>query len=133
MCGPAHDFSDYLAATTAFPLRPIAGAADWPWDGQPIALEPVDSAEVLIVVDNAVDVLAANTERTHRTARPWDVFDRPQLRAEHGLSLLLTIRRDGRESQFLYDAGVGRDTVLHNMDVLEIRPHELRALVMSHG
>ena len=111
----------------------MAGGAEWPWNGQRVALEPVDEAEVLIVVDNAVDALAAATDRVLRPTRSWDAFDRPSLRAEHGLSLLLTIRRGGRESQILYDAGVGRDTALHNLDVLEIQPRELRTLIMSHG
>jgi len=133
MCAPASDFSDYLAARAAFRYPLIAGAADWPWDGQRIQLDPVDEADVLVVVDNSVDMLAAGSERVRRPAPRWDTFEHPPMRAEHGLSLMLTVRRGGRESQILYDAGVGRDTALHNMDVLEIRPNQLRAMVLSHG
>ncbi len=133
MCGPAADFSDYLAARSAFRYPPIAGAAEWPWDGQRVQLQPVDEADVLIVVDNSVDMLAAGSDRVRRPEPSWDNFERPPMRAEHGLSLLLTVRRDGHESQILYDAGVGRDTALHNMDRLEIRPNQLRAMVLSHG
>src|SRR5713226_6821940 len=98
-----------------------------------IALQPVDAVEVTILADNFVDVLAAPTEVAGRPARQWDFFDREALRAEHGYSLLVTVERDGRRESILYDAGVGRDTVLHNMDVLELRPDELRAIVLSHG
>jgi 7,8-dihydropterin-6-yl-methyl-4-(beta-D-ribofuranosyl)aminobenzene 5'-phosphate synthase len=98
-----------------------------------VALEPADEAEVLIVVDNYIDVLAAGSETVRRIAPRWDSFHRPALRAEHGLSLVLTVRRNGRTSQVLYDAGMGSDTATHNLDVLEIRPSELRALVISHG
>ncbi len=33
----------------------------------------------------------------------------------------------------LYDAGLGRDTVLHNLDVLQVAVGDLRAVVLSHG
>jgi len=111
----------------------MAGAADWPWDGQRVALEPVDEAEVLVIVDNSIDVLAAGSDSVRRAPRRWDSFHRPALRAEHGLSLLLTVRRGGHRFQVLYDAGVGHDTASHNLDVLEVRPNELRAMVVSHG
>lgn len=39
---------------------------------------------------------------------------------------------DWRES-FLSDAGLTKDGLLHNMDVLEIRSQDLRAVVLSHG
>ncbi len=33
----------------------------------------------------------------------------------------------------LYDTGLGRETVLHNMDVLGVQTTDLRAVVLSHG
>jgi 7,8-dihydropterin-6-yl-methyl-4-(beta-D-ribofuranosyl)aminobenzene 5'-phosphate synthase len=98
-----------------------------------VTLAPVESAEVTILVDNFVDALLPSTETAQRPPLPWDHFEREQLRAEHGYSLLLTVMRDGRRDSVLYDAGLGRGTVLHNMDVLEVRPAELRAIVLSHG
>lgn len=98
-----------------------------------IALKSVDGVEVTILADNFVDVLAANSDVARRPRRGWDFFDREPLRAEHGYSLLLTVQNGDRRESILYDAGVGRDTVLHNMDVLQIRPGELRAIVLSHG
>lgn len=43
------------------------------------------------------------------------------------------MRRGEERQSLLYDAAPGRDTLLHNIDVLEIRLSDLRALVLSHG
>ncbi len=97
-----------------------------------VSLRPVDAAEVTVLVENSIDVFLADDKVARRPERPWD----PQagiLRAEHGLSLLLTVYVDGHSQSILYDAGLGRDTAVHNMDVLEVHMKELRAIVMSHG
>lgn len=94
---------------------------------------PVDAADITILVDNSIDILLPGSEQAQRPLLTWDWFERKQLIAEHGYSLLLTVYRDGRSQSIVYDAGLGRDTVLHNMDVLEVRLNELRAVVLSHG
>jgi 7,8-dihydropterin-6-yl-methyl-4-(beta-D-ribofuranosyl)aminobenzene 5'-phosphate synthase len=43
------------------------------------------------------------------------------------------VQREGRSESVLYDAGLGRNTVLHNMDVLEVQANDLRAVILSHG
>lgn len=96
-------------------------------------LEPVDEAEVTVLVDTFVDILMANTEVARRPPLVYEWSQGDQLRAEHGFALLLTVRRDGQSQSILYDAGLGRDTAAHNMDVLEMRPTNLRAIVLSHG
>src|SRR5690349_679167 len=98
-----------------------------------VNLLPVDAVDVTILIDNYSDVFLPNTEIAQRPPLVWDWSEREQLRAEHGHALLLTTQRDGRSASILYDAGLGRETVLHNMDVLEIQPGELRAIVLSHG
>jgi 7,8-dihydropterin-6-yl-methyl-4-(beta-D-ribofuranosyl)aminobenzene 5'-phosphate synthase len=98
-----------------------------------VTLLPVDAAEVLILVDNAIDVLVASSEIARRPALAPDWSLRRQLRAEHGYSLLLGFERDGHGDQLLYDAGLTRDTLAHNLDVLEAGLSDLRALVLSHG
>lgn len=115
-------------------LRPIAGGAEPPSvPFEPVTLRPVDAAGITIVVDNFVDMLLPDRAPAKRPPRPWDVFERPALRAEHGYSLLLTVRTGDRTESILYDAGVGRDTALHNLDVLDRSVHDLRAIVLSHG
>ena len=45
-----------------------------------------------------------------------------QLRSEHGYSLVLTVQHNGQRDSILYDAGLGRDTAINNMDLLGINP-----------
>jgi len=97
------------------------------------SLVPVDVADVTVLVDTFVDVLMASTDVARRAPLAYDWSDRAQLRAEHGFALLLTVQRGGQAQSSLYDAGLGRDTAVWNMDVLEIRPTNLRAVVLSHG
>ena len=96
-------------------------------------LTPVDSAEVTILVDGFVDVLMAGSDVARRPPLTPDLFERNALRAEHGYALLLTVVEGGRRRSVLYDAGLGHDTALHNLDVLEMAAGDLRAIVLSHG
>jgi 7,8-dihydropterin-6-yl-methyl-4-(beta-D-ribofuranosyl)aminobenzene 5'-phosphate synthase len=100
---------------------------------QHVTLLPVDVADVTILVDNFLDILLPSDEVAHRAPLHYDWSDREQLIAEHGYSLLLTVVREGRSESVLFDAGLGRKTVLHNMDVLEVRATDLRAVILSHG
>ncbi|MFY9716491.1 MAG: MBL fold metallo-hydrolase [Thermoplasmata archaeon] len=98
-----------------------------------VSLRPVDSVDVTLLVDNAIDALLPSTEEAHRPPLPRDWFTRPPLLAEHGFSTLVTLRRDGGETNLLYDAGLSPDTLTHNLDVLGISLDELHAIVLSHG
>src|SRR5258708_25504258 len=94
-----------------------------------VTLLPVDSADVTILVDNSLDILMPSDEVAHRAPLHYNWSEREQLIAEHGYSLLLTVHREGRSASALYNAGLGRNTVLHNMDGLELRANALRALI----
>jgi 7,8-dihydropterin-6-yl-methyl-4-(beta-D-ribofuranosyl)aminobenzene 5'-phosphate synthase len=96
-------------------------------------LRPVDSVEVTILVDGYVDVLMTGDDVVRRAPLAPDLFEREQLRAEHGYALLLTVVDGGRRRSVLYDAGLGRDTAVHNLDVLGVGAGDLRAIVLSHG
>lgn len=98
-----------------------------------VTLLPVDSADVTIVVDNYSDTLLPSTEVAHRAPLVWNWSEREPLRAEHGYSLLLTVERAGQRASLLYDAGLGQDTALHNLDALGVHVADLRAIVLSHG
>jgi 7,8-dihydropterin-6-yl-methyl-4-(beta-D-ribofuranosyl)aminobenzene 5'-phosphate synthase len=98
-----------------------------------IVLKPVDRVEVLSVMDNSIDVLMGNTSVAKRLQRRSDSHFGPQLRAEHGVSMLVTTYSNGNKDSFLFDTGVTLDGVLHNMDVLEIKGNELHSVVLSHG
>jgi 7,8-dihydropterin-6-yl-methyl-4-(beta-D-ribofuranosyl)aminobenzene 5'-phosphate synthase len=98
-----------------------------------VALLPVDVADVTILVDNSLDILMPSDEVAQRAPLHYNWTEREQLIAEHGYSLHLTVQREGRSESVLYDAGLGRKTVQHNMDVLEVRANDLRAVILSHG
>jgi 7,8-dihydropterin-6-yl-methyl-4-(beta-D-ribofuranosyl)aminobenzene 5'-phosphate synthase len=100
-----------------------------------VSLQPVDAAYVTILVDNSIDLLLSSREVAQRPRVAYDMWEREreQLIAEHGLSLLLTIEREGRSASLIYDAGLERKTALHNMDILQVRLPDLRTIVMSHG
>src|ERR687886_220698 len=63
-----------------------------------VSLEPVDAANVTVLVDNFIDALLPSSEVAQRPQVAYEMWEREreQLIAEHGLSLLLTIERDGR-------------------------------------
>jgi 7,8-dihydropterin-6-yl-methyl-4-(beta-D-ribofuranosyl)aminobenzene 5'-phosphate synthase len=98
-----------------------------------VPLKLVDKVEILSVMDNSIDVLMGSTPVAKRHKRGRDAHSRPQLRAEHGVSMLVTTQAGGERDSFLFDTGVTIDGVLHNMDVLEIKGNELHAVVLSHG
>jgi 7,8-dihydropterin-6-yl-methyl-4-(beta-D-ribofuranosyl)aminobenzene 5'-phosphate synthase len=100
-----------------------------------VSLEPVDAANVTVLVDNFIDALLPSGEVAQRPQVAYDMWERErdQLIAEHGLSLVLTIEQSGHSASLIYDAGLSREAAIHNMDVLEVRLPDLRAIVMSHG
>ena len=106
--------------------------AVWASDDERVQLEPVDRAEITIVMDNFVDVLMAGSEDVDRYLAN-DFSDRKQLVAEHGFSALVTVESDGRRSSVLYDAGLTPDGLARNLDVLNVPVKDLRAIVISHG
>jgi 7,8-dihydropterin-6-yl-methyl-4-(beta-D-ribofuranosyl)aminobenzene 5'-phosphate synthase len=98
-----------------------------------VELTPVDGVEVTVVMDNAIDILAAPSEAAFRSPWQWDWSDAEQLRAEHGYSLSVTVHRNGSSDKVLYDAGLTKDSTIHNLDVLGLDPRDYRAVVLSHG
>jgi 7,8-dihydropterin-6-yl-methyl-4-(beta-D-ribofuranosyl)aminobenzene 5'-phosphate synthase len=97
-----------------------------------VRLEPVDHAEITLVIDNFVDVLMAGSEDVRRHLA-YDFGDREQLVAEHGFSALVTVQSNGRRSSVLYDGGLTPDGLGRNLDVLGVPVKDLRAIVISHG
>jgi len=101
-------------------------------DDRRIRLQPVDRAEVAIVVDNFVDLLMADADGVRRYIA-HDFGDRDQLIAEHGFSALITVESHDRRMSVLYDGGLTPTALARNLDVLQVPVRDLRALVISHG
>src|SRR5262245_8784352 len=104
-----------LDAALAAP-RPVLGDAI-----DPIGLAPVDEVVVTTLVDNVYDALLAGDERTTRISFSAGHAEAPQfeggqtavgLRAEHGFSALVTVRRAGTTTSLLFDAGLSPDAMV---------------------
>lgn len=109
----------------------------------PITLEPVDEIVVTMLVDNVYDGLMADMGPARRAGMgrtppvPASVFEGrvtvPGLRAEHGFSALVTVRRGERTQTVLFDTGVTPDGMARNMERLEVDAGSITAVVLSHG
>lgn len=96
-------------------------------------LKQADGAEITTILDNIVDVLLPTTETAQRFVLQSDFFEREALLAEHGFSALVTVSLGNTSEQLLFDAGLSKKGLTHNMDVMEIKPNELHTIVLSHG
>jgi 7,8-dihydropterin-6-yl-methyl-4-(beta-D-ribofuranosyl)aminobenzene 5'-phosphate synthase len=97
-------------------------------------LKEVDSVEVITLIDNYVDVLLRNLPGVTRPplAIKGNIPSDTML-AEHGLSLMITVKRDKKSHCILFDCGYTKIGVPHNMQMLGINPRQIEAIVLSHG
>ncbi len=99
------------------------------------ALKAVDRLEITTLVDNSIDVFLPSTEEVRRaqlpTKLPWG--ERKALVSEHGYSALVSVHAANRSASLLFDAGISTNGLIHNMDVLEVKPQDLHSIVLSHG
>lgn len=105
-------------------------------------LEPVDSVEVLTLMDNSTDMTLESDEIAART-----LFGAGQVPAaiiegsmapntfvsEHGFSSLVTVRKNAIETRILFDAGLSPGGLIENMRRLEINPTDIDIIVLSHN
>jgi 7,8-dihydropterin-6-yl-methyl-4-(beta-D-ribofuranosyl)aminobenzene 5'-phosphate synthase len=109
---------------------------------QPIALETVGSVQITTLMDNVTDVFMPDQGPAHRYGPPRraapcavmaDGVGLDAFVAEHGFSMLVTVRKNGTERRVLFDAGTSPDGVVENMRRLDIDPGSIEAIVCSHG
>ena len=99
-----------------------------------LTLPEVDRVEVLTVLDLSLDLLMAGSDTVRRVDVTGTLGEgRSTLRAEHGFSSLVTAVQGDRKASFLFDTGLTKDSLLHNVDVLGVHPTDLHAIVLSHG
>lgn len=110
-------------------------------------LEPLDGITVTVLMDNAADALAPDQGPAKRTTmasmgaatlripaptlETGEVVD--ALLAEHGFSLLVTVRKGDREHRILFDAGTTPDGMSENMRRLGLAAKDVEVVVLSHG
>jgi 7,8-dihydropterin-6-yl-methyl-4-(beta-D-ribofuranosyl)aminobenzene 5'-phosphate synthase len=127
---------DATASVAAAAPRPAEGSAV-----DPIRLEPVDEVVVTTLVDNVYDALLVGGDGVRRpdvrTLVEAAQFDggrtAPGLRAEHGFSALVTVRRGGTTTTLLFDTGVSPDGMTTNAQRLGVDLASVQGVVLSHG
>jgi 7,8-dihydropterin-6-yl-methyl-4-(beta-D-ribofuranosyl)aminobenzene 5'-phosphate synthase len=100
---------------------------------QRIAPSAVDQATISIVMDNSIDLLMASSDVARRLPLGPNPFEKPLPIAEHGFSVLISVRQEDEVRKVLFDAGVSRRGILYNIDALEINLNEIQAIILSHG
>jgi 7,8-dihydropterin-6-yl-methyl-4-(beta-D-ribofuranosyl)aminobenzene 5'-phosphate synthase len=117
--------------------RPALGEAI-----DPVELAPVDQVVVTTLVDNVYDALLPGDDRVNRASFGVGLAEAPQfeggetsvgLRAEHGFSALVTVRRGETKTSLLFDAGLSPDAMVVNADRLGIDLLGVQGVVLSHG
>ena len=83
-----------------------------------VRLREVDEVEILTVVDNTIDLLIAGTPHARRFPLRADALAREILVAEHGFAALVRVKSGTTSESLLFDAGLSRHGLIHNMDVL---------------
>jgi 7,8-dihydropterin-6-yl-methyl-4-(beta-D-ribofuranosyl)aminobenzene 5'-phosphate synthase len=96
-------------------------------------LKEVDKVEILTILDNTIDMLLPDADKAKRPPRRPDALTREPLLAEHGFAALVTVSSGNTSESLLFDAGLSKKGLIHNMDVLEVKPKELHTIVLSHG
>jgi len=100
---------------------------------QRIDLPRVDEVKITLVMDNSIDLLMSSNDIAKRFPLAPNQFERLQPIAQHGFSALIRVRQKDKSGVVLFDTGVTRDGILYNMDVFEIDPRDIQAIVLSHG
>jgi 7,8-dihydropterin-6-yl-methyl-4-(beta-D-ribofuranosyl)aminobenzene 5'-phosphate synthase len=98
----------------------------------------VDRVTVRVIVDNYQFAVAPNAKVGNVDIRRfgWGLSDKPPsktLISEFGLSLHVESQRGDEQRRILVDFGFTPEALVNNLDLLEIDPGALDALVLSHG
>jgi 7,8-dihydropterin-6-yl-methyl-4-(beta-D-ribofuranosyl)aminobenzene 5'-phosphate synthase len=123
--------------------QPVAAVASEVEPAVTVPLEPVDSVELLSLIDNVTDVFMPDQGPATRLGlrlqgrRPSAVMAEgwapDALIAEHGFAMLVTITKGGQTRRLLFDTGTSPDGVVENMRRLDVDPGSIEAIVCSHG
>jgi 7,8-dihydropterin-6-yl-methyl-4-(beta-D-ribofuranosyl)aminobenzene 5'-phosphate synthase len=125
-----------------------ARPADAAWDGEVLALEPVDEVSVLTVCDNVMDLLLVDQGPAKRLGlgallgggmprldapmmESGTGFDAPL--AEHGFSALIEVRKGDTVHRVLFDTGLTPRGCVDNLRRLGRDPGDIEVIVCSHG
>lgn len=110
----------------------------------PIALSPVQSVTITILLDNVFDGLLPSQGVAKRpglspqkmrlpvtTMEGGKTFDGPQ--AQHGFGALVSLPILGHMHHILFDTGSTPNGLVENMRILDLSPKDIETVVLSHG
>ncbi|MGH7232219.1 MAG: MBL fold metallo-hydrolase [Nitrospiraceae bacterium] len=104
-----------------------------------LELHPADRVEVLVLVDNATDLLSTNPENVQSELRGLLRAGMRELAGEavccahHGLSLIVSAYHNGARRTMLFDAGPEGFAIERNGGRLAVDFGSIEAVVLSHG
>src|SRR5262245_41798562 len=98
-----------------------------------LQLPEVDAVSITVLMDNSIDILMAGSEVVQRFPLRSDLYDHRQPLAEHGFSALIRVTQGQKTGTVLFDTGLTRQGILHNIDALDINLHDVQAIILSHG
>jgi 7,8-dihydropterin-6-yl-methyl-4-(beta-D-ribofuranosyl)aminobenzene 5'-phosphate synthase len=139
---PSTPRRQFLRTGTAAAGALLLGGPLRPWGptstvAQPSAPPTVDRLAVRVVVDSYQDALVRSTRVGRVEVQRFGVLFGPALgrhiHNEFGLSLHLESQRGSETRQALLDFGFTPAALLNNLDLLQIDPAAVEALIVSHG
>ena len=96
-------------------------------------LKEVNRVEITTVLDNFIDVLLPGSETVKRVSLGPDWLTKEILIAEHGFAAMVKVSAGNTSDSILFDAGLSKNGLTHNLDVLDGKAKEFHAIVLSHG
>jgi 7,8-dihydropterin-6-yl-methyl-4-(beta-D-ribofuranosyl)aminobenzene 5'-phosphate synthase len=95
-------------------------------------LKDIDSAEIMCLVDNSVDILLPNTKVAFRPSLNENWFVHPLI-AEHGFCAAIKLEVNGTEHRLLFDSGLNPLAASHNAEVVGFDLSDCELVISSHG
>jgi 7,8-dihydropterin-6-yl-methyl-4-(beta-D-ribofuranosyl)aminobenzene 5'-phosphate synthase len=93
----------------------------------------VDRLVVTSVVDGTYNSVVPSRQLGTVAVQRTNLPRPPSLLAEHGLAYHLASIRGDQQRQILLDFGLTSQTLFHNLKLLDLKPGEADALILSHG
>lgn len=95
-----------------------------------IQLKEVDQLEVVVLVENYTDLFLMVD---HGIMKRPPLQASPTPLAEHGLSLLIKVRKGNDEQAMLMDTGMTPAVLLNNMTLYNVEIAKIECVMLSHG
>lgn len=99
-----------------------------------MAINEVEKVEILTLQDNYIDLVAQDNSKIIQRAMPaknGELFY--SIRAEHGFSAYITLTKNGKSRNMLFDFGFSEDGAAFNAKALNVDLSSVEVMALSHG